>query len=624
MSNSLTGNNPTSYLGVRPTTPPQMLVMKRVPTTNDVIGYDLGTQWLFYDPSSPADAVQYVLTGKFLGSVQNYATWVPLNQGGDDPTLPNHSVALGTGVPGLNSALTVPTVGMALVSTGANSDPEFGLVTVSGGGTGLADCDPYSVYLGGDTGEGPMQQVTGLGNAGQVLTSQGNGTKPIWSDAGGGGAGGPIATQVFTTNSTYTPTAGTASFVVELVGGGGGGGAITTNIGGAGGAGSGGYCRKFFLRASVPVSTAVVIGTGGASTVAGNNSTFLTMSANGGNQGGSGINGLGGIGGTSTGGDINVQGGAGGSGCAALGVAAAPSGLAGFGGSNLYGSGGLGYPNASTDSNGQPGNLYGGGGSGAVRLTNGSANGGIGADGLCIVTEYGPYGIIPPVSGTTINVIVYDTPGAGTYTPTANMQQCIVECVGGGGGSGAVGNTSFAGRSFTSYGGSAGGYCKKLFSSTDIGVSQSFVVGAAGAGGIISPISKGSDGTSTTFGAFLVAGFGQGSDYDIQGSGGGTPVRTIGGVGTGGTINIQGQGGAFSINSTPGTTAVVAGSGGSSQLGSGGIGGTQGGISLGSSDGTGYGAGGGGQITNDEAILPSKRAGSSGSPGVIIITEYIS
>lgn len=599
MSNSLTGNNPTSYLGVRATQPPQMITMQRAPTTNDVIGYQLGTQWLYYDKTTPSNSTQYTLASV----AQGVATWVPLNGGGDKPIVNNHAVAIGTGVPGLNSSNVIATVGAPLVSNGTAADPSFGVASVSGGGTGLNACAPYSVYCGGTTGEGPVQQVAGLGTAGQILTSNGNGSLPTWqAGGGGGGAGGPIAVQVFPSSGTYVPTAGMGSCVVECIGGGGGGGSIAASIGGSGGGGAGGYVRKLFSAATIGASQAVVIGAGGAATVTGGNTTFLTLTASGGVGGGSGINGIGAIGGAAAGGDVNIKGGAGGSGCAPVNSGAAPAGLAGFGGSNLYGSGGLGYPNAATDSAGSVGNLYGGGGSGAVRQTSGTSAGGAGANGVVIVTEYGPYGILPPVSTTTLNYIVFDTPGAGTYTPTSGMYQVIVECVGGGGG-------VFPGTNGSA---GAGGYCKRLYSSVEIGVSKPYVVGVAGIGGRTSPLpeincTSGGDTTFGVGGTLMTAGGG--------GLVGGSVPSGLGGTAVGGNLNIPGQAGGYG-NQLSTSIYSVSSAGGNSMYGFGGNSTSYGPIA--GLPGTGYGGGGGG-IANTSATV-----GMPGSAGVIIITEYIS
>src|SRR5665213_1302718 len=201
MSNNLTSNNPTSYLGVKATTPPQLIVMKRAPTTQDYIGYPLGTQWLYYIPTTPSATATGTLYS-LVSVAQNIGIWEPLNGGDDNPTLPDHSVALGTGVPGLNSTgpATIgtllmsngtgadpsfslnpsPTVGLPIVSQGSGLAPEYGLVTVSGGGTGLDVVSQYTVLTGGSTGEGPLQTVSGLGVATQVLTSNGAGMLPSW------------------------------------------------------------------------------------------------------------------------------------------------------------------------------------------------------------------------------------------------------------------------------------------------------------------------------------------------------------------------------------------------------------------------------------------------------------
>ena len=113
-----------------------------------------------------------------------------------------------------------------------------------------------------------------------------------------------------------------------------------------------------------------------------------------------------------------------------------------------------------------------------------------------------------PTSTLSVNIIVLDTPGAGTYTPSEGMTECIVECVGGGGGGIGVKANYVSGTNGYS-GSGGGGYCKKLFTALDIGLSQSYIVGAGGSGGIASLVDNltaGNDGGDTTFGSFLVAG----------------------------------------------------------------------------------------------------------------------
>lgn len=66
------GINATSYLGVGAVTPPQLFIMKRQPTINDLVEYDLGDLWVMTDPQEV-----WILTSK-----SGYtANWVQLYPG---------------------------------------------------------------------------------------------------------------------------------------------------------------------------------------------------------------------------------------------------------------------------------------------------------------------------------------------------------------------------------------------------------------------------------------------------------------------------------------------------------------------------------------------------------------
>lgn len=236
----------------------------------------------------------------------------------------------------------------------------------------------------------------------------------------------------------------------------------------------------------------------------------------------------------------------------------------------------------------------------------------------------GGSGPTPPESIVGVNKIFLTTPGAGTYTPTTGMSECYVECVGGGGG----GNATAAAGLTDIYlgGGAAGGYCAKLFTAAEIGSSQSYVVGAGGAGGVApapgsGTVVAGSTGGSTTFGSFLTA----------SGGAGGSSTQFLivsGGSGTGGDLNISGQDSGFYItfNTDPSTIYGLSGYGGSSMYGQGGSGlsssGYSGGLgaSIAGLSGTGYGSGPGGAIC---AFAPKVVNGTAGQGGIIVITEYI-
>lgn len=226
------------------------------------------------------------------------------------------------------------------------------------------------------------------------------------------------------------------------------------------------------------------------------------------------------------------------------------------------------------------------------------------------------HGGTPPVSSFYINKIFLTTTGSGTYTPTAGMVQCYVECQGGG--SGAGGSDSL--HSGNNYSGSSGGYAAKLFQASDIGSGQLYTVGTGGAGAANGNSAPGNGGTST-FGSFLTATGGI-AGYPVQSS---SNIYPAGGSASGGSINIAGQPGLFSLSIEGGSGGytLVQYPGANSLLGLGGnppVVSSYSGSPYGAQgrNATGYGAGGGGAGFSTPNI-----SGGNGSQGVIIITEYI-
>lgn len=214
---------------------------------------------------------------------------------------------------------------------------------------------------------------------------------------------------------------------------------------------------------------------------------------------------------------------------------------------------------------------------------------------------------------TSINVQIFTT--SGTYTPTANMKYCIVELLGGGGGAGGVGVAAST-EVWISASGAAGGYCRKVFDSATIGVSQTVTIGAAGVGGAAGN-NPGTTGGTSNFGSFLTANggaFGPSYFSATQSATGGQ----LGGTATGGDINIQGQNGFGGFC----TGVVLSSAGGSTLYGQGGIQGSQDNGGLNGNNATGYGAGGSGAGSVGASAAASK--GGDGSPGLCIVTEFIS
>ena len=76
------------------------------------------------------------------------------------------------------------------------------------GGTGDTSFTAYSVLCGGTTSHGGLQNVSGLGTSGQVLTSNGASTLPTWQPGGGGMSVVVTGTDVtnMAVNTTYILT----------------------------------------------------------------------------------------------------------------------------------------------------------------------------------------------------------------------------------------------------------------------------------------------------------------------------------------------------------------------------------------------------------------------------------
>ena len=111
----------------------------------------------------------------------------------------NGGTGQGTQQAALNAIAGGTTGGYYLRGTGSNvtlsalqAADLTGVVSVIHGGTGDNTATSYAVVTGGTASTAPFQQVSGLGTAGQLLTSNGTGALPSWQAAGNttGTAGG--------------------------------------------------------------------------------------------------------------------------------------------------------------------------------------------------------------------------------------------------------------------------------------------------------------------------------------------------------------------------------------------------------------------------------------------------
>ena len=113
-------------------------------------------------------------------------------------------------------ALSGGTTGLTVSGSPITTSGTFtlaGTLVVSNGGLGVSSLTPYAIIAGGSTSSGPTQQVSGLGLATQVLTSNGPGALPSWQNSTGGG-GTTFTRQVVTAGPTAT--VGGGNYVVTV------------------------------------------------------------------------------------------------------------------------------------------------------------------------------------------------------------------------------------------------------------------------------------------------------------------------------------------------------------------------------------------------------------------------
>jgi hypothetical protein len=216
----------------------------------------------------------------------------------------------------------------------------------------------------------------------------------------------------------------------------------------------------------------------------------------------------------------------------------------------------------------------------------------------------------PAGADTSLAAVQVYTANA-TWTKPTNSHSVVVWVVGGGGGGGGAPSTS-GGQASHGTGGGGGGASIKFIAAGSLGGTEAVTVGAAGAGGVGG--ASGSAGGTSSLGSHASATGGSGGNYRSAGT---PPLiagnNVDGGIGSSGDLNIEGSASTFSFSLA--ATEVVGGLGGSSFLGGG---------ARGSSNGAGqagcaYGGGGGGASLHASA---SNQTGGAGAAGVVVVFEY--
>lgn len=127
-------------------------------------------------------------------------------------------ITSGAGVPSISSTLPAAVQGN-ITATGALASGSlaagFTPVTVPLGGTGNTTFTAYSVICAGTTATGTFQNVSGVGTAGQVLTSNGAAALPTWQ-AVASLTGATFNTQSTTLTTTFSATSSSYTDVTGL------------------------------------------------------------------------------------------------------------------------------------------------------------------------------------------------------------------------------------------------------------------------------------------------------------------------------------------------------------------------------------------------------------------------
>lgn len=363
-------------------------------TTVRIVGYAISTTTLYFNPD-----YAYIPTAIQQGNFPSTGEKQAMAGGGNFGTPSTTNKFITQDYNASATGLSVVRV-YAYTSVGA-SDSQFDITNPSGttfrytwDGTGTNPNINTSTFPTGAKVSIFIPTTTGVNNGNFTVTGSGANYFEVTNASGNVESNETIGAgyiKVFIATNWSKPS-GLKYVIAEVVGGGGGGGGCTTTNNGTAGGGGGGYARKLIAASALGATETPTPGRGGKAGVGtggtggtGETSSFGSLvQATGGTGGADGSLSNGGTGGVGSLGDVNI---AGQGGQPARQVSAGAA-MSGSGGSSALGGGAPGKIASGTDVIGTVGGLYGGGGAGAAVGSGADTNGGAGADGVVIITEF--------------------------------------------------------------------------------------------------------------------------------------------------------------------------------------------------------------------------------------------
>ena len=180
-----------------------------------------------------------LLVGNSSGTITNLGVatngQIPIGSTGANPVLATITAGSGVSVTNGAGSITIAATGSGGTVTSITAGTGITLtpspitttgsvaltvpVVVANGGTGDTSFTAYSVLCGGTSSTNPLQNVSGVGTSGYILTSNGAGTLPTWQPNMGssGGAFAFIQKQTAASVTSLAFTTGITSFFNEYL-----------------------------------------------------------------------------------------------------------------------------------------------------------------------------------------------------------------------------------------------------------------------------------------------------------------------------------------------------------------------------------------------------------------------